>query len=55
MLDGAPRFAQQNYASAFGPGVPVVALISGNFDDSQSTGDVWTVAAYLGYSNLAPI
>jgi hypothetical protein len=29
----------------------LVALITGNFDDSQSTGDVWTVAGYVGYSN----
>jgi hypothetical protein len=29
----------------------LVALISGNFDDSQSSGDVWTVAGYVGYSN----
>ena len=29
----------------------MVALITGNFDDSQSTGDVWTVAGYVGYSN----
>jgi hypothetical protein len=28
----------------------LVALITGNFDDSQSTGDVWTVAGYVGYS-----
>lgn len=29
----------------------MVALISGYFDDSQSLGDVWTVAGYVGYSN----
>lgn len=29
----------------------MVALISGNFDDSQSTGDVWTVAGYVGYAS----
>jgi hypothetical protein len=32
------------------PETQLVALISGNFDDSQSTGDVWTVAGYVGYS-----
>jgi hypothetical protein len=29
----------------------LVALITGNFDDSQTVGDVWTVAGYVGYSN----
>jgi hypothetical protein len=29
----------------------LVALISGYFDDSQSTGDVWVVAGYVGYAN----
>lgn len=37
------------FASLFGPERPS-ALISGNFDDSQSTGDVWTIAGYIGYS-----
>jgi hypothetical protein len=26
-------------------------MISGNFDDSQATGDLWVVAGYLGYAN----
>jgi hypothetical protein len=29
----------------------LVALITANFDDSQSTGDVWTVGGYVGYAN----
>jgi hypothetical protein len=29
----------------------LVALITGNFDDSQSVGDVWTVGGYVGYAN----
>ena len=29
----------------------MVALITGNFDDSQSVGDVWTVGGYVGYAN----
>jgi hypothetical protein len=32
------------------PEVRLAALITGNFDDSRSTGDVWTVAGYVGYS-----
>lgn len=27
------------------------ALISGNFDDSQAPGDLWTVGGYVGYAN----
>jgi hypothetical protein len=33
------------------PEACLVALISGYFDDSQSTGDVWVVAGYVGYAN----
>ena len=29
----------------------MVALVNGNFDDSQSTGDVWTIGGYAGYPN----
>jgi hypothetical protein len=29
----------------------LVALVSGYFDDSQSTGDVWVVGGYVGYLN----
>ena len=29
----------------------MVALICANFDDSQSTGDIWTIGGYVGYSN----
>lgn len=29
----------------------MVALITGNFDDSLSDGDVWTVSGYVGYAN----
>jgi hypothetical protein len=29
----------------------LVALINGNFDDSEATGDLWVVAGYVGYAN----
>jgi hypothetical protein len=29
----------------------VAALITGNFDDSLSEGEVWTVSGYVGYAN----
>src|SRR5690242_19163323 len=33
------------------PEARLVAVLSGYFDDSQSTGDVWVVAGFVGYLN----
>jgi hypothetical protein len=47
----APVRAAEFCVRSWPPEARLVALISAHFDDSQSTGDVWTIAGYAGYKN----
>jgi hypothetical protein len=47
----APIRAAELCIRTWPPEDRLVAIVSGYFDDSQSPGDIWTVAGYVGYVN----